>query len=275
MIPQDFEYHKPGTIQETVKLFESLKQESKNPYYYGGGTEIISMARVSSVSPGAVIDIKGIPECNVLAFKEDELYIGAGVTLTQIAESKLFPLLGTTGSRVADHTVQGKITIGGNIAGTVIYHETLLPFLISEAQVIVAGPSGSRRLPVNEVFDEKLLIGKEELIVQFIVRKNFLDAPFVHTKKTRLERIGYPLMTIDAIQYNDQIRMAITGLCPYPFRSLEMEKVLSSKESMEAKLIGAVNTLPTAMVDDLEGSSSYREYVFKITLADTMQQLGV
>ena len=57
MIPYDFDYFLPDTWQEAVDIFHSLKAEGKNPLYYGGGTEIISMARVGSIRPDAVIDI--------------------------------------------------------------------------------------------------------------------------------------------------------------------------------------------------------------------------
>lgn len=121
MIPFDFEYYKPKTIEEFVNLFNTLTDLEKSPIYYGGGTEIISMARMHNVHTEAVIDIKGIPECNVHEIKNNELIIGSAITLTNIAEADYFPLLSSTVKRIADHTIQGKITLGGNLAGSIIY----------------------------------------------------------------------------------------------------------------------------------------------------------
>lgn len=113
MIPFDFQYYRPGTIESAVQNYQTLAHHGKKPMYYGGGTEIISMARMGNISAGAIIDIKDIPECNILEIQEDYLVIGAGITLTQIHESNLFPLLAQAGARVADHTIQNKITLGG------------------------------------------------------------------------------------------------------------------------------------------------------------------
>lgn len=49
---------------EAVDIYTRLCSEGKQPLYYGGGTEIISMARTHNIYTDAVIDIKGIPECS-------------------------------------------------------------------------------------------------------------------------------------------------------------------------------------------------------------------
>ncbi len=133
MIPFDFEYYKPDTIEDAIQLFNKLELDGKKPIYYGGGTEFISMARMYNKYTGAVIDVKGIPECNVFEFKNDNLIIGSAVTLTKIAEENPFPLLSLTVKRIADHTIQDKITLGGNLMGTIIYKEAILPLLLSNS----------------------------------------------------------------------------------------------------------------------------------------------
>ena len=91
-----------------------------------GGTEFITFARTNKKKPDVVIDIKGIPECMRLEVIGDELIIGAAVSLTTIVESNLFPLLGETLQRIADHTSRNKITIGGNLNSHFIYREGIL-----------------------------------------------------------------------------------------------------------------------------------------------------
>ena len=62
--------------------------------FYSGGTEFITFARVNKLSADAVIDIKGIPECNVLEMHGDQLVIGAAVSLNKITEFKSVSLVG-------------------------------------------------------------------------------------------------------------------------------------------------------------------------------------
>ena len=111
--------------------------------FYSGGTEFITFARVNKLRADAVIDIKGIPECNVLEIHGDQLVIGAAVSLNKITDSKLFPLLGQTVKQIADHTSRNKITIGGNMNSKLIYKESVLPLLLVDAKVKIT--EGERR----------------------------------------------------------------------------------------------------------------------------------
>ena len=61
--------------------------------------------------------------------------LGAALTLTTIRA-----LLSLAAGRIADHTIQCKLTLGGNLAGTIHYHETLLPLLLADAVIHIAGP---------------------------------------------------------------------------------------------------------------------------------------
>lgn len=63
MISFDFEYFRPDTIEEAINIFNNLADSGKKPVYYGGGSEIISLARVSQIEFKSVVDLKSIPEC--------------------------------------------------------------------------------------------------------------------------------------------------------------------------------------------------------------------
>ena len=55
---------------------------------------------------------------------------------------------------MADHTARGKITLGGNICAQIFYREAVLPFLLADSEVIIAGPKGMKVAAINQVFDE-------------------------------------------------------------------------------------------------------------------------
>ncbi|MGE5403568.1 MAG: FAD binding domain-containing protein [Candidatus Saccharibacteria bacterium] len=274
MIPFDFEYYKPDSIIEAVQTYQGLSNTGKNPFYYAGGTEIISMARVGSVRPGAVIDIKGIPECCVSEFRGDRLILGAAVPLTHITESRLFPLLGLTGGRVADHTIQHKITLGGNLAGTIIYRETVLPLLLTDSRLMLAGPGGQREILIHDVFDGRLCLQPGEFLVQVITEREFTGVPFVHVKKTRQDKIDYPLLTVAALKKDGQIRAAFSGLCGFPFRSRAIEKCLNDKtQSVDMRLNQSLRFMPAPILSDIAGSAEFRAFVFRKTMTDAIEVL--
>lgn len=274
MIPFNFEYYKPDNISEAVKLFDELDLKGKKPIYYGGGTEFISMARANNIYSEAVIDIKGISECIIHELKEGELSIGAAVTLTQIAEANLFPLLGLTVKRIADHTIQHKITLGGNISGTIIYREAVLPLLVSDSNVVIAGTNGIRIVPLMEAFRQRILLNKGEFIIKFIIKESFLNLPFLHVKRTKNDKIDYPLITLAALKCNNAINIAFSGLFQYPFRSISIEKHLNNTSlQTEDRIIEIINSISDNILSDLNGSAEYRRFVLQIMLSEVIEKL--
>ena len=57
MIPFDFDYYRPDTVEEAVSAFSRLDAEGKNPAYYGGGSELISMYRDPNIR--AILPTRG------------------------------------------------------------------------------------------------------------------------------------------------------------------------------------------------------------------------
>lgn len=55
MIPFDFEYRRPASVAEAAAAFRQLEAAGREPLWYGGGTEIITLARLGQLRPGAVI----------------------------------------------------------------------------------------------------------------------------------------------------------------------------------------------------------------------------
>lgn len=273
MIPFDFQYYKPESIEEAVQIFHSLSSNGKKVMYYGGGTEFISMARAHNVYADAVIDTKGIPECNVQEILDDKLFIGSAVTLTSIAEANLFPLLGLTVQRVADHTIQDKITLGGNIAGTIIYHEAVLPLMVADSEVMIANLNGTRVIPLNNIFNKRINLNKGDLIVNFIINNKFLQLPYMHAKRTKSEKIDYPLITLSALKADGKINIAFSAVCSYPFRSPLMEQNLNDTMLTYGERINnAIFNVPDLILSDLSGSADFRRFKLQRMLLEVLNK---
>ena len=273
MIPFNFSYYRPNSLDEAISIYKELDSKDKSPIYYGGGTEFISMARMSNVYSEGVIDIKDIDECNIHGIKGKELIIGSAITLNKIAEANLFPLLSQTVGRIADHTIQGKITLGGNLTGTIIYKESMLPLLLTDSQIVVEGINGRKKLSIMDSINYGKQLPKGDLILNVIIDKNFLDCPYNHVKRTKYEKIDYPLISIAALKYNEKIRVAFSGLCEYPLRSLEVEEYLNDKSiSIKKRIDKIIDELSEAIITDISGSSEYRKFVLSTILNELLEK---
>lgn len=275
MISFDFEYYRPNSIDEAVNIFNTMDSQNKAPVYYSGGTEFISRARENKIITGAVIDIKEIPECNIIENKNNETVLGSAVTLTKVSETNMFPMLSKVIRRTADHTSRDKISLGGNICGKIQYKESVLPFLICESRVLVAGPSGMRTAVINDIFDEEIKLSKGEFLVQIITDKGYTDLPFEMVRRTKQEKVDYPLVSLLLMKKDNNIRAAFSGVCGFPFRSLNIEQQINgSIEDIERNINYTVSTLPKPIISDIRGSAKYREFVLRYTLAEALQKIG-
>lgn len=273
MIAHDLIYCRADTLSEAADAFSQLESERKTALYYAGGSEIITMCRSGSIRPDAIIDIKNIPECRALSMEAQALHIGAACTLSQISTSKLFPLLGLACGRIADHTNQCRITLGGNLCGTIIYRETSLPLLLADADITLFGPAGARVLPLRAVFDGRMRLNPGELIVRLEIPLWALSARHFHIKKTTNEKIDYPLVSVAAICKNDHLRAGFSGICAYPFRSEAIEAAINDRaKSVLERVALAAALLPEPPRTDVEGTGEYRLFVWKNTLSALLEE---
>ncbi len=274
MISYDFEYHKPTSISEATHLYQSLQSQGKKPMYYCGGTEILTLGRVNRIVTGAIIDIKGILDCNVLKLEENLLIMGVANTLTKLNETNYFPLLSKTIIEIADHTARNKITLGGNICANIFYREAVLPLLLTDSQVVIASPNGVKVSFIHEVFHQTLNLNDGEFLVQVKTDNSYFKMPYVSVKRRRQWDIGYPLITVAAIKNDNEIRVAFSGLCSFPFRSQQIEQSLNNRQiSRQSRIDQVINDIPAPILDDVHGSAEYRLFVLKYTLNNVLDAL--
>ncbi len=194
MIPHNFVYYRPLTLQEAVEAYVEAAAEGLDTLYYAGGTEILTYARKGNLRPGAVIDIKHIPDCVVLTRDGSRHVFGSALTLNTVIEDGRFPLLAQA-AQIVDHTVRNRLTLGGNIAGRLPYRETVLPFLLADAQVRLVGPDGERLESLRDVFDRRLQLTPGELLVSLSVPAEVAAMPWFYRRRVRKTRLDYPILT--------------------------------------------------------------------------------
>lgn len=273
MIPFNFLYHRPDTLQEAVEAYAQADRDGLNPAYLAGATEITTFCRMGRMKPGALVDIKRIPECRARGDDGKELLFGAALTLNELIEDNAFPLL-RQACVIVDHTVRNRLTLGGNIAGMLPYRETALPLLLADAKVRVVGPAGERTVPLAEVFSQQLRLAPGELLAQVRVSKAMASRPSYYRRRVRKGRFDYPLVTTCFLRTNGALRMAVSGAHGFPLRSLEAENVLNDGTIPLAKRPAAVvAAIPHTILDDMRASSAYRRMLFEKCVGEAVAAL--
>ena len=274
MISYDFEYYRPATYQEAIELFKSKLEQGENPVYYSGGSETVTYARSKIIKTCAVIDLKAIEETQV--FSEDGEYIiyGSSLSLNNIIQKTNFKLMAEVLNKVADHTVRNRLTIGGNICGRLFYREAILPVMVSDGILVIAGENGIRQENVMDAFDKRIKLSPGEILLQIKIPKDNIDNPYINMRKERSGEIDYPLFHISALKVNGLVRYSFSGLNPFPFRNVEIENLLndSSVEKID-RVSGVTNMLPSNILDDIHSSRDFRKHLFENDLLDIVKQM--
>lgn len=265
MISFNFDYYRPNTIEEAIKAYEKATGEGKSVIYFSGGTEIISLSRAKQIHFDAVIDIKSIPECNVYELKSGNLEIGAAVSLTKICDYNKFPLMSSVCRRIAEHTARNMITLGGNIFGRIPYKEALLPLILTDSTGVIAGKNGISTKPLSDIFSKDPLLQGEEFLVKVTINDDYIGLPYYHAKKTKQEKIDYPLITIASIKTKEKLRIAFSGLCSHPF------KVVSD---LDDNARNVMSNITRPIVNDILGSAEYRRFVTNNVLTEMYERYG-
>lgn len=275
MITHHFDYYEPLTVQDAVRRYRNIKEDGKDPFYFSGGTEILTLGRLHLVKPDAVIDIKKIPECHQFNYDGEYLITGAALRLNEFEKNHSFPLLSSVTKEIADHTSNNTITLGGNICGQIYYREAVLPFLLADSICLTALDTELRKRNINNMFNQHILLEDGELLLSLATKKEYIEAKSISIKIRQQWNTGYPLVTVAALNMKGFIRFAFSGVCPFPFRSESMEQILNDHTvSLKERIPAALRKIPKPILDDIEGSDSYRLFVLENTLTTIYKELG-
>jgi len=273
MIPNNFIYFRPENLAEASEAYSAAESEGLEPIYLAGGTEITTFCRNGTIKPGALVDIKRIPECRRLDEEGDDLVFGAALTLNEVVESGSYPLL-SRAAGIVDHTVRNRLTLGGNIAGRLPYRETVLPLLLVDSRLRIMGPAGERVVSLSDIFSKRLRLESGEFLVQLLVPKNAGKCPWYYCREVRKTRVDYPLVTACFLIESGSIRMAVTGAYGFPLRATTAEEVLNDNTIAPVdKPARAIAAIPHAFLEDMRGSGQYRRMLLERAIARALERM--
>lgn len=125
-----------------------------------------------------------------------------------------------------------------------------------------------------DIFEKRIKLSSGDFIVNAAIDSHFLSLPYVHSKRTKSDKIDYPLITLAALKDNNRINIAFSGVCSYPFRSLLIEDYLNDTNlPNNIRVDNIINNIPDLVLSDLTGSAEYRKFVLKKMLMEVLSKL--
>jgi carbon-monoxide dehydrogenase medium subunit len=223
-------YYRPASVPEAVAL---LAEHGPELLVIAGGTVAMPLINEGISLPAKVMGLRHAGLDRVER-SGDRLRIGATATLTAMAAQTDVPLLADAAAHTASWSVRNMGTVGGNLFTPPPGGDVATALLALDAQVEVAGPAGTRVLPIAEFWTGFLTtaLGADELVVGLEVpvvadRQAFLkfgrkagSTPAVVTVAVRAALDG------DVVR---NARVALGAAGPHPLRSPHAEAALEGR----------------------------------------------
>jgi carbon-monoxide dehydrogenase medium subunit len=117
VIPASFDYHRPSSLDEALKLLKHHGDEAK---VLSGGMSLLPMMKLRLASFAHLVDIGRIPGLDYIKEEKGFLRIGAMTRQSALERSEIicgkYPILADAVPMIADPLVRNRGTIGGNLA---------------------------------------------------------------------------------------------------------------------------------------------------------------
>ncbi len=147
----DFDYSAPATVDEAVALLAKRPGQARP---MAGGTDLIDHMRVGRLRPEVVVDVKQIPDLNVLEVTSAGARIGAAVPCYRVygheGLQRDYQALADACSIIGGIQIQSRASIGGNLCTSGPAADSTPALIALGAVCVIAGPKGRREVPVGQ-----------------------------------------------------------------------------------------------------------------------------
>lgn len=266
MIPAEFDYQCPSSVDEAVRLLADAGEDAK---VLAGGQSLIPVLRMRLAAPSVLIDLSALTELTGVRDDGDSLLIGAMTTHYEVQRDHLIHeharLLTRATDAVADPQVRHRGTFGGSLAHADPAGDLLAPVLALDAVMIIAGPSGRREVPAAEFFVDYFTtaLAADELLIDIRVPK--CSGWGAHYEKLNRVAQAWAIVAVAAaVQVSGgaitQARVGLTNMGPTPVCARAVEDALVGQPATPE----AINAAAERAAEGTSVGDDYKENLARV-----------
>ncbi|MEP6741680.1 MAG: xanthine dehydrogenase family protein subunit M [bacterium] len=271
MIPSQFDYESPTTIDEALMLLAQNPDETK---ILAGGHSLIPAMKLRLAQPSLLVDLARIKDLSYVREEANNILIGAMTTHYEIESSSLLkricPLLPECASHIGDVQVRNKGTIGGSIAHSDPAGDWPAAIIALNAEMVTVGNNGERTIRADDFFVDFLTTALEPGEILREIRIPKPAGRFGHAyQKVRHPASGFAVVGVAAaLNFNGNnacgtAGIAVTGVAAKAYRAANVEKALAGKQIDDnIAADAAAHACDGAEINaDLYASADYRRHL--------------
>ncbi len=271
-------------LPETLAACQQALADGPDVRLVAGGTDLLPQMKNGLVRARRVVDLSRLPELNLIERLSDGgLRIGAGVSARTLELAQPvragFIALAESAGLVGSVQIRNLATLGGNLANAAPSADMAPPLLALDAECLIAGPRGHRRVPAADFFQgvRRTQLAPDELLVEIII-----PAPgpgsggtYVrHTPRRELDIavVGVASQLTIAAGKCVKARIALAAVAPVPLRTREAEARLEGEAVTPTLIEEAANLAVDASspISDQRGSAEFRRHLVRVLTRRTL-----
>jgi len=241
MIPK-IQFVRPKDIAQTVAL---LAEHGSAARLLAGGTDVVpgiqqESARFSGIE--ILLDILNVEELQGIKLENDQLVVGAAVSLADFAANPLvrefFPVAAKAASWVGSLQIRNRATLTGNFVNNAPCADTVPPLLVYDAHIAVRNVQGERLVKLEEflVNPYHTQLKADELVTRIILQlpKPNMRGDFYKLGRRRgvaISRISLALLADISQGRVQQMRIASGAVTPIGKRFRAIEAAAAGKKA--------------------------------------------
>ena len=273
MYPASFEYFAPASLDEALSILDEQGDRAK---VLAGGQSLIPLMKLRFAAPEAIVDLNRIPGLDGLSEEGGELRIGALVRHKACERSELlrgrYRVLGDAAPQISDPLVRNRGTVCGSLAHADPQGDWGAVMLAARASVVAQSSTGSRTIPVDELFDGPFTttLQPNEILTEVRVPDPGRRASGTYLKLER--KVGDYATAAVAVQISlangtiAEAGIALTGVGPNNIRAREAEDLLRGSEPTDELFAEAARSAASAASpqSDIRGTAEYKRSVVRV-----------
>jgi carbon-monoxide dehydrogenase medium subunit len=241
MIPGQFDYVRPGNLDDALRILKDREGEAK---LLSGGYSLIPLIKLRLAQPALLVDMRDITGLDGITETDDELRIGAKATHRQVHDDDIvqdhYPALIDLTGVIGDPQVRNWGTIGGSVAHADPASDWPAMLLAVNATIVCRGQSGEREIKARDFFlgTFSTAIEPTEVLTEIRIRRRPKGTGGAYTKLER--KVGDFATAGSAVVVGlapdgriDNAGVGLTAVADSPFAATEAEGILVGQQPSE------------------------------------------
>jgi len=273
---RDFEYEAPTSLSEAIGL---ILKHTGSACALAGGTDLIDHIRMGRLVPDVIVDIKKIPDLNVLEYTADGLRLGAAVPCYRIYENdeikSAYSALSDSCRIIGSIQIQNRASVGGNLCNAGPAADSTPSLIVLEAKCVITGPKGTRDILVEDFCTGPghNVLESGELLVELIFPPRLPYSGshyrrFIPRKEMDIAAVGVGAsVTLDESGQNFvSARIALGAVAPIPLYAKQAGDSLIGQPVNDQTITQAAKAARTIAhpINDMRGTKEFRLHLTSV-----------